>query len=183
MLRPLDGEELRMRRCGSGLTERSRRDARVSSFPRTRAFLGTEKHPVENSYASYLASHGGFSNAYTSLENTVYYFDVQKDFLAGALDMFSSFFSGPLFSETCTEREMKAVDSENSKNMQNDSWRSYQLLKSAPKRSTHFPSFRREILRPCQSSLATERMLPKAALDSELGLKKSGSSLSSAHLN
>ena len=32
--------------------------------------------------------------------------------------------------QEATEREMKAVDSENSKNLQNDMWRKLQLLKS-----------------------------------------------------
>ena len=51
-------------------------------------FLGTERYPVENEYSSFLNSHGGFSNAYTSQENTVYYFDVQKDHLeVGILPM------------------------------------------------------------------------------------------------
>jgi insulysin len=41
--------------------------------------MGSESYPGENEYSQYLASHGGFSNAYTSQENTVYYFDVQND--------------------------------------------------------------------------------------------------------
>jgi secreted Zn-dependent insulinase-like peptidase len=31
-------------------------------------FLGTAKHPDENAYSSFLSSHGGSSNAYTSTE-------------------------------------------------------------------------------------------------------------------
>eukprot|EP01038_Epipyxis_sp_PR26KG_P014143 gene14143-18981_t len=99
-------------------------------------FMGTEKYPEENGYSAYLSSHGGFSNAYTDQENTVYYFDVQPDFLEGALDMFASFFTCPLFSETSINREMNAVDSENSKNLQSDPWRKFQLLKSLA-RSDH----------------------------------------------
>jgi len=81
-------------------------------------FLGTEKYPVENSYSSFLNSHGGYSNAYTSQENTVYYFDVQNDAFEEALNMFSSFFICPLFTESSTLREINAVDSENAKNLQ-----------------------------------------------------------------
>jgi insulysin len=81
-------------------------------------FMGTEKYPVENAYSAFLSSHGGFSNAYTSQENTVYYFDVQNDFMEGALDMFASFFTCPLLSDSATTREMNAVDSENTKNLQ-----------------------------------------------------------------
>lgn len=81
-------------------------------------FMGTEKYPVENAYSAYLNSHGGFSNAYTSQENTVYYFDVQNDHIEGALDMFASFFTCPLLSDSSTAREINAVDSENTKNLQ-----------------------------------------------------------------
>ena len=38
-----------------------------------------------------------------------------------------SFFLCPQFTESATEREVCAVDSENSNNLQNDSWRIIQL--------------------------------------------------------
>ena len=43
----------------------------------------------------------------------------------GALDRFCQFFRTPLFSESATEREINAVDSEHSMNIQADSRRSY----------------------------------------------------------
>jgi hypothetical protein len=43
---------------------------------------------------------------------------VAHDHLHKALDRFAAFFSCPLFTESCTEREMKAVDSENTGNLQ-----------------------------------------------------------------
>jgi insulysin len=85
-------------------------------------FLGTEKYPDENSYNIYLNQHGGSSNAYTDQEDTNYFFDVQNDFFEGALDIFAQFFISPLFTESATDRELKAVDSENSKNLQDDRW-------------------------------------------------------------
>ena len=92
-------------------------------------FMGTEKYPEENAYSAYLNAHGGGSNAYTDDENTVYYFDVQSDYMEGALDMFAGFFTDPLFAESSTAREMNAVDSEHSKNLQSDTWRKNQLFK------------------------------------------------------
>lgn len=65
--------------------------------------------------------------------NTVYYFDISPDALEGALDRFSGFFTEPLFAEDCTEREIKAVNSEHQKNIQHDRWRSFQLEKSLSK--------------------------------------------------
>jgi insulysin len=50
--------------------------------------------------------------------------------LWGALDRFGQFFICPLFLEDTLDREIKAVDSENKKNLQNDTWRLHQLSKA-----------------------------------------------------
>jgi secreted Zn-dependent insulinase-like peptidase len=89
-------------------------------------FMGTETYPDENAYTAFLNSHGGSSNAYTDDENTVYYFDIQPAHFEGALDLFASFFICPLFSESGVMREINAVDSENSKNLQ--VWRQHFFL-------------------------------------------------------
>ncbi|GMK56588.1 hypothetical protein CspeluHIS016_0304280 [Cutaneotrichosporon spelunceum] len=96
-------------------------------------FMGTKTFPSENEYSSYLSSHNGQSNAWTAMCDTNYYFDVAPDALEGALDRFSGFFSEPLFAEDCTEREIKAVNSEHQKNIQHDRWRAFQLEKSLSK--------------------------------------------------
>lgn len=93
-------------------------------------FMGTEKYPKENDYSEYLSAHNGTSNAYTGTVDTNYFFDVGHEYLEPALDRFSQFFICPLFLESCKDRELLAVDSENKKNLQNDMWRSYQLEKS-----------------------------------------------------
>jgi len=86
--------------------------AGIAHFCEHMCFLGSEKFPEENAYRAFLQSHGGNGNASTSMENTVYHFVVNKNFLSGALDRFCQFFVCPLFTESCTEREMNAVDSE-----------------------------------------------------------------------
>jgi insulysin len=93
-------------------------------------FMGTEKYPRENEYSEYLSNHSGSSNAYTGMENTNYFFDVGHKHLEGALDRFAQFFLHPLFDPSCTEREIRAVDSEHKKNLQSDAWRAFQLDKS-----------------------------------------------------
>lgn len=93
-------------------------------------FMGSEKFPDENEYSSYLSKHGGSSNAYTSSQNTNYYFEVNHEHLFNTLSRFSGFFTGPLFNKDSTDKEINAVDSENKKNLQNDIWRIYQLDKS-----------------------------------------------------
>ncbi|ORZ23200.1 Metalloenzyme, LuxS/M16 peptidase-like protein [Absidia repens] len=93
-------------------------------------FMGTEKYPKENEYYSYLSEHSGYANAWTGSENTNYYFEVGHQWLEGALDRFAHFFIDPLFSDSCTERELRAVDSEFKKNLQSDAWRVAQIEKT-----------------------------------------------------
>ena len=45
------------------------------------------------------------------------------------LTRFAQFFLCPLFTASATDREVNAVDSENDKNLQSDSWRMFQLEK------------------------------------------------------
>ncbi|KAJ7217183.1 Metalloenzyme, LuxS/M16 peptidase-like protein [Mycena pura] len=77
----------------------------------------------------FLAKNNGSSNAYTSTSNTNYYFDVASPALSEALKRFAAFFHSPLFSPSCTSRELNAVDSEHKKNHQQDLWRLFQLSK------------------------------------------------------
>lgn len=92
------------------------------------------QYPAENDYNEYLSQNNGASNAFTALDETVYHFDVHPPSLPGALDRFAQFFIAPLFTDSCTEREILAVDSENKKNLQSDMWRLYQLEKSTSSR-------------------------------------------------
>jgi insulysin len=60
---------------------------------------------------------------------------VHPEALDGALDRFAQFFISPLFDPSCTEREIQAVDSENKRNLQSDTWRLFQLEKSLSSRT------------------------------------------------
>ena len=103
------------------------------------------QYPKENAYSQYLTSHSGYSNAYTASTETNYFFEVaastesgtdtvkqteSESPLYGALDRFAQFFVAPLFLSETLDRELKAVDSENKKNLQSDNWRLSQLNKS-----------------------------------------------------
>ncbi|CAG8571116.1 16391_t:CDS:10 [Funneliformis caledonium] len=93
-------------------------------------FMGTKKYPKENDYGEFLDKHNGSSNAYTDNENTNYHFEVGHEYFEPALDRFAQFFISPLFNADCTDRELKAVDSEFKGYLQNDDWRLYQLQKT-----------------------------------------------------
>ncbi|SGY41131.1 BQ5605_C003g02474 [Microbotryum silenes-dioicae] len=94
-----------------------------------------KQYPKENDYTEFLTQHSGSSNAFTGLDQTCYYFDVEPASLFPALDRFAQFFIAPLFDPSCTAREANAVHSENSKNLQSDMWRFFQLDKSTSSKS------------------------------------------------
>eukprot|EP01025_Chloroclados_australasicus_P024009 TRINITY_DN2417_c0_g1_i2.p1 TRINITY_DN2417_c0_g1~~TRINITY_DN2417_c0_g1_i2.p1 ORF type:complete len:971 (-),score=111.33 TRINITY_DN2417_c0_g1_i2:295-2910(-) len=69
-------------------------------------------------------------NAYTAADHTNYHFSVNWEHLEEALDRFACFFTCPLISEDGVEREIKAVDSENVKNLTSDVWRQMQTWRT-----------------------------------------------------
>jgi len=92
-------------------------------------FLGTQKYPNEHAYSNFLSTHGGYDNAFTSTQETDYYFSVEAEYLEHALDMFAQFFIAPLFTPGAVTNESHAVNAEHEKNLQSDEWRLWQLLK------------------------------------------------------
>ncbi|KAJ9184810.1 hypothetical protein P3X46_004498 [Hevea brasiliensis] len=92
-------------------------------------FYASEKYPLEGSYKKYIVENGGQCNASTSSEHTNYHFDVNSDRFEEALDRFAQFFLKPLLSADAAMREIKAVDSENQKNLLSDFRRMLQLQK------------------------------------------------------
>ena len=113
-------------------------------------FLGTEKFPVAGEYQSYISGHGGAHNAYTSFEDTNYFFDINAAYLGQALDRFSQFFISPLFTEKYVDREKHAVESEYRPNirMKRAEGSMYSRRLSIP--STHSRSFLSVIWIPWQ---------------------------------
>ena len=89
----------------------------------------TSIHDREGELETYLTRNAGRSNAFTGNEETCYYLTVNQDALKGALDIYASFFVAPLFSSSGIDREINAVNSENAKNLNSDSWRIGQTLK------------------------------------------------------
>jgi insulysin len=119
----------------------------LAHFHEHMLFLGTQKYPSSEEFESYLSSNGGSSNAYTDMEDTNYYFSItpsqgrDSSALFGALDRFAQFFMAPLFDISMVEKELQAIDSEYRNSITSDSWRNYQLLKSASNPQHPFHKF------------------------------------------
>ena len=104
-------------------------------------FMGNEKYPSENDYQEYLAKNGGFSNAGTQLDRTIYYFDVSNEAFEGALDRFAHFFICSKFNEGSIEREKKAIDNEFTNNLNKDARRLFQIKNSQMNENSPFNVF------------------------------------------
>jgi insulysin len=92
-------------------------------------FMGTKAYPKEAEYMQFIQDHGGSYNAFTASDKTVYMFSVNNDAFSDVLSRFAQFFIDPLFNSSSVERELLAVDQEHSKNIENDGWREYMILK------------------------------------------------------
>lgn len=122
-------------------------------------FMGTEKYPQENDFSEYLNKNNGYSNAYTDLDSTNYYFEVNNENFNSALDRFAQFFTSPLFNESAVEREVQAVDSEHKKNIQSDLWRMMQLIRSESNENSLFNRFATGSLNTLQKPLLREALI------------------------
>jgi len=84
----------------------------LAHFLEHMVFMGSKKFPEENSFESFIAKHGGYDNASTDTETTVFYFESPRRHFHEGLDRFSQFFISPLMKQEAMQREREAVDSE-----------------------------------------------------------------------
>lgn len=116
----------------------------MAHFAEHMSFLGSKPYPKEDAFSTFLSANGGINNAYTDSEDTVYFFEMQAEEgnrLAEGLNIFGSLFASPLFTASATNRELNAIDSENAKNLQSDSFRTYQILKERANSDHPFSKF------------------------------------------
>ncbi|CAE7949968.1 PXM16, partial [Symbiodinium sp. KB8] len=76
----------------------------------------------------WLAERGGFSNAYTAEEQTVYYVALNEEDFEALLDRYSDVFRAPLFEASWIWDEVSAVNSEHNKNRNSQDWRLQELI-------------------------------------------------------
>lgn len=91
-------------------------------------FLGTDKYPDAAEYERFITEHGGTHNAYTSFENTNYFFDINAPDLPVALDRFAQFFIAPRFEAQYVDREKNAVEAEYQMGLKSDERRGLDVL-------------------------------------------------------
>lgn len=104
-------------------------------------FLGTEKYPDAAEYEEFVTEHGGNRNAYTSFQETNYFFDVNAPHLAEALDRFAQFFIAPSFDAQYVDREKNAVQAEYQMSLKSDGRRGLDVLQEAMNPAHPFSQF------------------------------------------
>lgn len=104
-------------------------------------FQGTEKYPIENEYSEFISNNGGSNNAFTSQTNTNFHFDCSNEAFEEGLDRMAQFFICPMFSESSSEREVNAVDSEFNMSLQNDGWHFNNLHQSLANPESKYNKF------------------------------------------
>lgn len=114
---------------GSGDDPKGRQG--LAHFLEHMLFLGTAPFPAAGEYQDFINKHGGNHNAFTAHDVTNYFFELDNDALADALDRFAPFFISPTFDAKYVEREKNAVNAEYTSKSKDDGRRIYSAEKQA----------------------------------------------------
>ena len=90
-------------------------------------FLGSERYPTINEYSKFMSQNGGYTNAYTSQESTVYGFEVNDSAFDEALDRLGDVMRAPLLDEKYADKERHTVNAEHKTYYDNDMRKLYAL--------------------------------------------------------
>lgn len=92
-------------------------------------FLGSKRYPTINEYSKFMSQNGGYTNAYTAQDNTVYGFEVNDNAFDEALDRLGDVMSQPLLDEKYAEKERHTVNAEHKTYFDNDMRKLYALMR------------------------------------------------------
>ncbi|WP_094751416.1 insulinase family protein [Psychromonas sp. CD1] len=90
-------------------------------------FLGSERYPVINAYSRFMNQNGGYTNAYTGQDITVYGFEVNDNVFEEALDRLGNMMRAPLLDATYADKERHTVNAEQKTYFDNDMRKLYAL--------------------------------------------------------
>lgn len=93
-------------------------------------FLGNTKYNESELLMHTVQKHSGIVNAFTDLDRTTYFFSVNNEGFPRSIDVFASMFNIPLFATQYVDKEINAINSEHEKNINNDQWLNYEIIKA-----------------------------------------------------
>jgi insulysin len=92
-------------------------------------FMGSRKFPRHNEYSEFISLNSGMDNAWTSDEETNYYFEIANGKFLEGVERLSDFFVEAMLTETCIEKERQAVHEECQLRCGEDNSRKWEILK------------------------------------------------------
>ena len=102
----------------------------------------TSKKYQEIYYLSHkIGEAGGFTNAFTAELNTVYYLDIYTSNLEEILEIYVDFLTNAELKEEHIKAELKNVDSEHKKNLNDDNWKLINLERNLADVSSNYHGF------------------------------------------
>lgn len=104
-------------------------------------YLGSKLYPEPSAFENHLNHYFGKSNAFTTDDKTVFYFEVGWQGFEKAIEMFSKMFEEPLFDEANLNLEIDAINSEHENNLNKDSWKENQIIKSLADKNHPYSNF------------------------------------------
>jgi insulysin len=104
-------------------------------------FITSNKYKERGFLQKKVNESGGFTNAFTAENNTVYYLEIFNDYVEEILEIFVDFLTNAELKEEYILDELENVDSEHQKNLFNDGWRLYNLEKMLGDETSNYNSF------------------------------------------
>jgi len=95
----------------------------LAHFCEHMVFLESKEYPNLNEMQDKVSKSSGLTNAFTTLLDTNFFFQVSSGAFEETLDIFSHFFIDPIFTEKLMKDEVASVDSEYHRDINNDGWR------------------------------------------------------------
>ncbi|MCK5818441.1 MAG: insulinase family protein [Psychromonas sp.] len=90
-------------------------------------FLGSKRYPVINEYSKFMSHNGGYTNAYTAQNKTVFGFEINDNAFNEALDRLGDVMHEPLLDKKYADKERHTVNAENQTYFDNDMRKLYAL--------------------------------------------------------
>lgn len=100
----------------------------IAHFLEHMLFFESKTYPQEDYWMTYIDTHGGYTNAFTEYEATVYFYSISNEALEKSMHIFSRAFAEPIFLEETASREVLSVESEMQGSKYSDDWRVQKFL-------------------------------------------------------
>jgi len=113
----------------------------LAHFHEHMLFLGSKEYPGEDDFNNLLTKYAGQDNAFTAEEHTNFHFQCHNEGFHEVLKVWAAFFKSPLMTESAMYREMNQVHSEYQKDLPQDGWREWTMIKQTGKRGHPFQKF------------------------------------------